>query len=98
MIVFTYGALRAFGDKHADAMDALDEWHEKTSDADWNGLEDIRQTFGAADYVGNDRYVFNIKGNRYRLVAMIHFAVRSLYVRGIFTHADYDRIKDISTL
>lgn len=98
MVIFTYGTLRSFGDQHADAMDALDEWYRKTEEADWNNLTDIQSTFGAADYVGNDRYVFNIKGNRYRLVAMIHLAVRSVYVRAVFTHADYSRTKDISTL
>lgn len=98
MIIFTYGTLREFGEEHADAMGALDSWYAKTEKADWNSLEDIRQTFGATDYVGNDRYVFNIRGNRYRLVAMIHFPVRSLYVRAIFTHVGYDEIKNISDL
>lgn len=44
-------------------------------------LADIKQDFNSVDYVKNDRYVFNIKGNQYRLIAMVHFRVRSLYVR-----------------
>lgn len=60
--------------------------------ADWGSLADIRQDFNSVDYVKNDRYVFNIKGNQYRLVAMIHFRVRSLYVRFVGSHAEYNKI------
>jgi len=60
--------------------------------ADWSSLADIKQDFNSVDYVKNDRYVFNIKGNQYRLIAMIHFRVRSLYVRFIGTHSEYNKI------
>ena len=60
-------------------------------------LLDVRKTFRTVDYVGNDRYVFNIKGNRYRLVAMIFFDIRTLYVRFVGTHAEYDKI-DCTTI
>ena len=56
---------------YQDAVAALNEWWEKTKAADWATLRDIKETFNSVDYVGNDRYVFNIKGNKYRLVGWI---------------------------
>lgn len=66
--------------------------------ANWNTLAELKNDYGSDDYVGNDRHAFNIKGNNCRLVALIHFSKRTVYVSGIFTHAEYDRITDISTL
>jgi len=65
--------------------------------ADWSTFNEIKQTFNSADFVGNDRYVFNIKGNKYRLVAVIHFDIRTVYIKFIGTHKEYDRI-DILTI
>jgi mRNA interferase HigB len=82
---------------HPDAVAPLNEWWRKTKKADWSSLGDIKKTFNSVDYVGNDRYVFNIKGNKYRLVAMIFFDIRTVYVRFIDTHAKYDKI-DCTTI
>lgn len=71
MVVISKTKLTDFGRKHADAVEAVNAWWEKTKEADWAKLADIKDTFNSVDYVGNDRYVFNIKGNKYRLVAMI---------------------------
>ena len=73
--------------------DELLRWTRIVEAADWASLADIKQDFNSVDYVKNDRYVFNIKGNQYRLIAMIHFRVRSLYIRFIGTHSEYDRIR-----
>ena len=58
----------------------------------WHNLNDIRQTFNSVDYVGNQRYVFNIKGNDYRLVVVIQFTPQFVYVRFIGTHSEYEKI------
>ncbi len=58
----------------------------------WDSLNDIKQTFNSVDYIGNYRYVFNIKGYDYRLVAIINFASKKIYIRFIGTHAEYDKI------
>ena len=63
---------------------------KKTEKADWSCLADTKQTFNSVDYVGNDRFVFNIKGNDYRLVAMILFAAKKVFIRWIGTHKEYD--------
>jgi mRNA interferase HigB len=92
MVVISKTTLVTFGRDHADAVEALNDWWEKTKAADWATLRDIKNTFNAVDYVGNDRYVFNIKGNKYRLVAMIFFDIRTIYIRYVNTHAEYDKI------
>lgn len=91
MVVISKTKLVAFCETHADAVDALNEWYENVKAANWANLKDIKNTFNSVDYVGNDRYVFNIKGNKYRLVAMIFFDVRTLYIRFIGTHAQYNK-------
>ena len=70
MVVISKTKLTDFSRKHADAVDAVNDWWQKTKGADWSSLADIKGTFNSVDYVGNDRYVFNIKGKKYRLVAM----------------------------
>ncbi len=78
-----------------DAETALEEWHEKTTLAEWDNFTHVRQTFNSADYVGNKRVVFNIKGNKYRLVALVLFKMKMVYIRFVGTHAEYDQIRDI---
>ena len=60
-------------------------------------MNDVKQTFNSADYVGNERMVFNIKGNRYRLVAAVLFSIRTVYIKFIGTHAEYNKI-DVETV
>lgn len=52
----------------------------------------MKKTFNSVDAVGNDRYVFNIKGNSYRIVAMIFFDIRTIYIRFVGTHKEYDKV------
>ncbi|MBB3838330.1 mRNA interferase HigB [Runella defluvii] len=97
MVVIAKSALVKFGEKHPNALVPLMEWYDTVLLADWGHFMDIRMTFNSVDFVGNDRYVFNIKGNHYRLVALIHFSIRTVYVKFVGTHNEYDRI-DVSTI
>lgn len=97
MRVISFAIIRDFIAKHPDADVALRDWYKRTSQADWNNLSDIKQTFNSVDYVGNDRYVFDIKGNTYRIVAIVLFVNKKVYMRFVGTHDEYDRIKDIKT-
>ncbi|WP_428653713.1 type II toxin-antitoxin system HigB family toxin [Runella sp.] len=97
MIIISKSIIREFGLKHADAHDALNDWYDIVSGADWSNLNDIKQTFNSVDYVGNERYVFNIKGNRYRLITMIFLDIRTIFIRFIGTHAEYNKI-DATTI
>lgn len=92
MVIIKKTTLTDFGKKHKDSIVPLNEWYKTCKDADWKSLADIKALFNNVDYVGNDRYVFNIKGNKYRLVAMIHFSIRTIFIRFIGTHKQYDKI------
>ena len=63
MRIISFAAIREYVKKHADADIPLRDWYKKTEQADWTCLTDMKQTFNSVDYVGNDRFVFNIKGN-----------------------------------
>lgn len=98
MRIITYKAIDQYTAFHTDVKVALDEWYIKTEQSDWNCFADIRQTFNSLDNVGNKRYVFNIKGNSYRLIALILFVPKIVYIRFIGTHTEYERIKDCSVI
>ncbi|QEC52475.1 mRNA interferase HigB [Anseongella ginsenosidimutans] len=97
MVVISYGKIREFFEEHANAKDALNNWYRLTLKADWASFHELKEMFNSVDAIGNDRFVFNIRGNKYRLVAMIFFDVRTIYVRFIGTHRAYDVI-DCSTI
>lgn len=78
--------------KQASSKTALELWFKNTTKADWNNLNDLKSQFRTADYVGNNRVVFNIKGDDYRLVAIIIYISKKVYIRWIGTHAEYDKI------
>lgn len=84
--------IREYGEANAQAKEELNTWYAKAELADWNNLNELKEDMPATDYIGNDHYVFNIKGNHYRLVAMVFFATRRVYIRDIFTHAEYSKL------
>src|SRR5947207_11502544 len=76
----------------ARAKAALQDWHAQAVEADWAEPADIKKQFGDASILKAGRVVFNIAGNRYRLVVWINYACRVVYVRFAGTHAEYDDI------
>lgn len=98
MRIITYKAIEQYSELHAAAKMALDEWYIKTELSDWDCFADMKQTFNSVDNVGNKRYVFNIKGNSYRLIALVLFVPKIVYIRFIGTHSEYDKIKDCSKI
>lgn len=97
MRVIAISTLKEFWVKHPDSELALKEWYVKTERAQWRSLNDMRNDFHSVDYVKNQRYVFNIKGNNYRLVAAIKFTPKLVYIRFVGTHDEYNKI-DVSTI
>ena len=95
MRVISFSMIRDFIAKHADASVALRDWYKRTTKANWMNFADIKQTFNTVDYVGNDRYVFDIKGNNYWIVAVVIFINKKVYMRFVGTYEEYDKIKDI---
>lgn len=98
MRVIAKKTLVTYYTNHPQAKDALEEWYTKTEEAEWHNLADMRHTFNSVDYVGNQHYVFNIKGNDYRLVVVVRFTPQQVLIRFIGTHAEYDKITDIQNI
>lgn len=84
--------------KHPTSRLQLLTWYKVVRNVEWKSLEDVKAMFRTADYVGNQRIVFNIKGNDYRLIAKLNFEKGWVFVRFIGTHAEYDKIKDIKNI
>lgn len=98
MRIFVYRTLVEYYTKHPDAKSALEDWYDRARDAQWDNFAAIKHTFHSVDSVGGKRFVFNIKGNNYRLIAIVLFIPKFVYVRFIGTHAEYDKITDCSTI
>jgi mRNA interferase HigB len=75
---------------HNDLAVPLDAWFRIAKKAEWKNLADVRKTFSTADAVGRWT-VFNVKGNRYRLITEINYAFGRIYIRHVLTHAEYDK-------
>lgn len=70
----------------------LERWYEITENAQWHNYAELKQDFPSVDYVGNQHYVFNISGNKYRLVVVIKFIMGYVFVRWVGRHGDYEKI------
>lgn len=97
MRIITEKKLTDYADAHPDARTALQEWIKIVKKSTWTCFADIKKTFNSVDCVGNQHYVFNIKGNDYRLVVVVKFTPQFVLVRFVGTHAEYDKI-DCSTI
>lgn len=92
MVVITKTKLIRFYENEPKAKEPLVKWYHLTLLSDWQDFHDVKATFNSVDSVGNDRYVFNVGGNKYRIVVMIHFGTRTVYVRFVGSHKEYDHI------
>jgi len=82
--------IEKFKREHADSRSSLDNWFRVVSSREWSNFAELRQVFSSADQVGS-QIVFNIGGNKYRLIADVHYKVQVLLVRDVLTHQEYDR-------
>jgi mRNA interferase HigB len=94
MRIIAKRTLRAFWQKagYGDSKGPLQAWYQHVSHADWASPGDVKADFGNASILKGNRVVFNIYGNKYRLVVKVNFPYRVVYVRFIGTHAQYDDI------
>ena len=88
MHVISYKAIREYAAARPDARSALDNWYRVASGCAWKSFSDLRQVFARADWV-KPYVVFNIAGNKYRLIAEINFRSQTLFIRHILTHQEY---------
>jgi mRNA interferase HigB len=92
MHVIAGRTLREFWQRHSDAQGALEAWLAHVQRADWRNPADVKRDHSDADVLPGDRVVFNIRGNRYRLVVKVRYVSQVVYVRFVGTHEEYDRI------
>ena len=90
-------ALRDFWTKHNDCEAQLKSWYHEALKADWGNPKEIKREFPSASFLQDNRVVFNIKGNHYRLIVKINYEYRILWIRFIGTHREYDNI-DANTI
>ena len=95
MRVITRKRLREFARRHPNAAEPLEKWYHLIREAEWENLQDARRVYPHADAVtvasGNTVTVFNIRGNKYRLIAAIHFNRQRVYVLGLLRHCEYSK-------
>ena len=95
MRVITRKRLRAFAQNHPDAAGALQKWYRLVREAQWENLLDVRRVYPHADMVtvgsGNSVTVFNICGNKYRLITAIHYNRQRVYILVLLRHAEYSK-------
>ena len=87
-----------FVKKNASSANAINRWIEQIEQSKFSSHNELKSTFPSVDYVGKSRYVFNIKGNDYRLVAVVFFAMGVITVCFIGTHSEYDKINSLTVL
>ncbi|MDD3055552.1 MAG: type II toxin-antitoxin system HigB family toxin [Aliarcobacter sp.] len=80
---------------YQDSKESLEAWHKELIKADWQTPNDIKEQYRHASMVGNNRVVFNIYGNKYRLIVKINYFAKVVYIRFIGTHKEYDKINAV---
>ena len=90
--IFSKGTLRQFWEIHPETEQYLKTWYETAMNADWKSPNDVKTTYANVSVLKNQRLVFNIKGNSYRLIAKFNFEKQWIFIRFLGTHQEYDRI------
>ena len=89
MNVISYKRIREFSSRHRDAQNSLKAWYTTAKKSNWQNLAELREVYPSADLVG--RYtVFNISGNKYRLIARIIYRSQTVFIIAVLTHEEYD--------
>jgi mRNA interferase HigB len=98
MRIITKGTLRDFWEEYPDSEQELKNWYDKMKNAKYQNANDVIQDTPKTDTVGNNRVVFNICHNKYRLIALFRYNLQRVYIRFIDTHKEYDKIKNIKEI
>jgi len=92
MRIISRKKLREFWEKHPDVRQPLQAWYDDIKHAEWKTPSDIKRIYRNASFIGNDRVVFNLKGNRFRVVVAIRYEHGIVFIRFVGTHQEYDNI------
>jgi mRNA interferase HigB len=90
--IFSKSTLIAFWNKHPETEQYVKTWYDSVLKADWQTPNDVKKTFGSASILKRNRVVFNIKGNKFRLIAKINYEKQWLFILFVGTHNEYDKI------
>lgn len=97
MRVIAIRTLREFWKRHPDAEDPVKAWHAEAKAASWLNPAEVKAHYPSASIVGDNRIIFNIGGNKYRLVVHFNYAIQIAYIKFIGPHGEYDKI-DVETV
>ena len=92
MRIIALRVLRDFWNRHPDAEIPLRSWYAAASRAEWRRPADVKAAYRSASFIANNRIVFNIKGNDYRIIVAVHYNRGMMFIRFVGTHREYDRI------
>ena len=92
MRIIARSTLREFWEKYPDSEQSLKAWFYDVKGANWQSPSDIKNVYANASIIANNRVVFNIRGNRYRLIVHVRYDIGIVFIRFIGTHQDYDKI------
>lgn len=92
MRIIARSTLREFWEVHTDVEQTLRAWIDDVAQADWQSPTDIKSVYANASFIANNRVVFNIKGNKYRLIVHVRYDISILFIRFVGSHAEYDKI------
>lgn len=90
--IFAKSTLKEFWDKHPESEQYLKTWYDIVRSSDWRSPNDVKKTYANASVLKDNRIIFNIKGNKYRLVAKFNFDKQWVFIRFIGTHEAYDKV------
>jgi mRNA interferase HigB len=96
MRIVSRNTLQAFWEKHPDSAEPLKAWFKVAKGANWKTPQEIKDCYGNASFVGKDRAVFNIAGNKYRLITLVNYPAGILFIKFVGTHSEYDKIEAAS--
>jgi mRNA interferase HigB len=92
MRILSRSTLRNFWETHPDAEEALKTWYSEASHANWQNPLDVKTSRRNVSIIANNRVVFNIKGNTYRLIVAIRYDIGIIFIRFVGTHSEYDKV------
>ena len=92
MRVIAKKILRQFWEKHPNCEQQLKSWHQEPTESSWDNSNDIKKDFPTASILGDNRIVFNVKGNHYRLIVKISYTHQMVWIRFIGSHTEYNKI------
>jgi mRNA interferase HigB len=96
VVIIAKTTLEGYAKIHPIAAEPLNSWYEITKKESWGSFTDVKKTFNSVDSVGNDRYCFNIKGNDFRLIVLIIFRTRTVFILWFGSHAEYDKLNKLT--